>query len=452
METDQSKRKFLSTVAAGAVASVTLPLAKAENRAFPQPTILQNRVFGANDKVRVVVLGLNGRGFGILRALLKMNDVDVVGICDPDQRVLDWRAKQIESSFQKKVFVEPDFHKIYDNKTIDAVAIATPNHWHALLSIYACQAGKDVYVEKPATHNIVEGRKLIEAAYRYNRIVQNGIQMRSFKATQELVRHLHNGLIGRVYMARGIVYKRRIDIGNKGISKVPQTLDYDLWCGPAPLAPFTENLVHYNWHWHWNYGNGEIGNQGSHQLDLCMWGLNVGLPERISSIGGKFLWDDCKEVPEVQTTVYHYPKEKKIIQFDVRNWCSNEEDGISIGNIFYGDKGYIVTDGDGFYQSFMGEKREKGPGSGREDSDTDNGDVHIRNWIDAVKAHDMRIQNGPVETAHLSSSMAHLGNISYRLGRQLHFDPVAERFIGDADANHMLSREYRAPYLLPDKI
>ena len=437
---EPSRRKFVATVAA--------PMAPTEEKTIPQPVIVPKRAFGANDRVRIAVLGVNSRGYDHVKAIMQLNDAEVVALCDPDMDVATKRAKEFEQSYQKKVLVEQNFRKIYDNKDIDAVTIATPNHWHSLLAIWACQAGKDVYVEKPATHNIREGRKLIEAAYKYNRIVQNGVQLRSFDTVREAVGHLRNGLIGRVYMARGLCFKRRADIGNQGISNIPQGLDYDLWCGPAPMAPFTRNLVHYNWHWHWNYGNGDVGNQGIHQTDLCMWGLDVGLPERITSMGGKFLWDDCKEVPELQASIYHYPREKKIIQFEVRHWCTNLEDGVGIGNIFYGDKGYMVIHNNGNYQIYLGDKREKGLGREKKGNEVD----HFKNWIDAIKARDISMQNGPVETAHLSSALAHLGNISYRLGRQLDFDPVAERFIGNEDANNMLSREYRAPYVLPEKI
>ena len=356
--------------------------------------------------------------------------------------------KWFEGKFNRKVAIEKDYRRLYEDKDIDAVVLATPNHWHALQSIQACQAGKDVYVEKPATHNIHEGRKLVEAAYKYNRIVQHGVQLRSSKAIREAIQHLRDGLIGRVYMARGLVFRMRPDIGNKGISNVPEGLDYDLWCGPAPMVPFTENIVHYNWHWHWNYGNGDVGNQGIHETDLCQWGLDVGLPERITSMGGKFLWDDCKEVPEIQTSIYHYPAQKKIIQFEVRHWYTNREDGTDVGNIFYGDKGYMVVKGYNSYETFMGDNREKGPTN----SDRGELDMHFTNWFDAIRARDKSIQNGPVETGHLSSALAHLGNISYRLGRQLNFDPVAERFISDEDANRMLTREYRAPYILPEEV
>jgi predicted dehydrogenase len=448
MKTDLTRRKFIATAVSGTIAGVVAPLAVAGENAITKPFVIPQEAFGANDRIRVAVLGVNTRGKNHIDAIMKLPNAVVSILCDPDMDILQERAKSFENKYKQKVLIEQDFHKVYEKKDVDAVTLATPNHWHALQAIWACQAGKDVYVEKPATHNIYEGKKLIEAAYKYNRIVQHGVQLRSSVAIREAVQHLRDGLIGKVYMARGLVYRWRPDIGNKGISKGPDGLDYDLWCGPAPMAPFTRNLVHYNWHWHWNYGNGDVGNQGIHETDLCLWGLNVGLPERITSMGGKFLWDDCKEVPEVQTSIYHYPKQKKIIQFEVRNWCTNTEDGAGVGNIFYGEKGYMVINGYGAYATYLGEKREKGPSR----SESGELSLHFKNWFDAIRARDMSILNGPVETGHLSSALAHLGNISYRLGRQLDFDPVAERFIGDEDANNMLTREYRPPYILPEKI
>ena len=447
----KSRRSFLKTATTGAVLAAVSP-AILKGEAIKKPTLLPNGAKGANDRMRIAVLGVNGRGMSHVEEIMGLSEksnVEVAVLCDPDMEVLNNRASSFEKKYGKKVVIEQDFRRTYEDKSIDAVTIATPNHWHALQTIWACQAGKDVYVEKPATHNIYEGKKVIEAAYKYNRIVQHGVQLRSSVAIREAIQHLQNGLIGRVYMSRGLVYRWRPDIGNKGISQTPPGLNYDLWCGPAPMRPFTKNLVHYNWHWHWNYGNGDVGNQGIHETDLCMWGLGVNsLPERITSMGGKFLWDDCKEVPEIQTSIYHYPKEKKMIQFEVRNWCTNQEDGAGVGNIFYGDKGYLVVDGYGTYASYLGEKREKGPSR----SEGGEGTLHFQNWFDAIRARDMSIQNGPVQTGHLASSLAHLGNISYRLGRQLEFDPVAERFIGEGEmeANSMLSRDYRAPYILPE--
>jgi predicted dehydrogenase len=444
----QTRRKFLATAATGAIAAAAAPLVLAEEKTIYQPVVTQGRTLSANDRIRIAIIGVNSRGKDHIEVLMKIPNVEVATLCDPDMRVLRDKSKWFEDTYKKKVAIEQDFRKVFDDKNIDAVTIASPNFWHALHAIYACQAGKDVYWEKPGTHNISEGKKVIEAAYKYNRIVQHGVQLRSSVAIREAIQHLRNGLIGRVYMARGLVFRWRPDIGNKGVSKVPDELNYDLWCGPAPMAPFTENLVHYNWHWHWNYGNGDIANQGVHETDLCMWGLDVGLPEHITSMGGKYLWDDTKEVPEIMTSVFNYPKEKKIIQFEVRHWCTNREDGADVGNIFYGDKGYLVVKNYGTYESYLGQNREKGPAR------TERGelDLHMINWLDAVRARDKSIQHGPVESGHLSSALAHLGNISYRLGRQLNFDPVSERFIGDDDANAMLTRQYRAPFLMPEKI
>ena len=442
-----TRRQFLATTLSG-TAGLVIPSALGAVNKLGMPDVIPAKAFGANDKVRVAVLGVNGRGQSHIETLMKIPEVSLVALCDPDMEVLKKRANEFETTYKQKIDIEQDFRKLYERKDIDAVTLATPNHWHTLQAIWACQAGKDVYVEKPATHNIFEGSKLIEAAYKYNRIVQHGVQLRSSEAIREAIQLLRDGIIGKVYMARGLVYRWRPDIGNKGISKIPEGLDYDLWCGPAPMVPFTRNLVHYNWHWHWNYGNGDVGNQGIHETDLCMWGLNVGLPERITSMGGKFLWDDCKEVPEILTSIYHYPKEKKIIQFEVRNWCTNLEDGAEVGNIFYGDKGYMVVKGYDTYETYLGEKREKGPSKTTPDELT----LHFKNWIEAIRQRDMSVQNGPVETGHLASALAHLGNISYRLGRQLTFDPVAERFIGDEDANNMLTRQYRSPYILPEKV
>jgi Predicted dehydrogenases and related proteins len=449
---DNTRRTFLKTAAVGAATAIITPSAVGSE--IVNPSVIPASAKGANDRIRVAVLGLNGRGNNHVEEIMGLAqkaNVEVAVLCDPDMVILKEKAADFKKKYGKDVAIEQDFRRTYDNKNIDAVALATPNHWHALQTIWACQAGKDVYVEKPATHNIYEGQKMIEAAYKYNRIVQHGVQLRSSAAIREAVKHLEDGLIGRVYMSRGLVFRWRPNIGNKGLSTIPEGLNYDLWCGPAPMRPFTRNLVHYNWHWHWNYGNGDVGNQGIHETDLCMWGLGVtSLPERITSMGGKFLWDDCKEVPEIQTSIYHYPKEKKIIQFEVRNWCTNKEDGADVGNIFYGEKGYMVIKGYGTYETYLGENREKGP------SRSEGGELtlHFQNWFDAIRARDMSIQNGPVETGHLSSALAHLGNISYRLGYQLNFDPVAERFIGhgESEANAMLSREYRAPYLIPEII
>ena len=399
----------------------------------------------ANDRIRVAVLGVNGRGKDHIAGFQGLPDAEVAVLCDPDRNVAAERAAEFEKKYGRKVETEVDLRKVFERKDIDAVSIATPNHWHALATIWACQAGKDVYVEKPGAHNIFEGRKVVEAAHKYKRIVQHGVQLRSSEALQEAVGLLRKGVIGKVYMARGLDYRWRPSIGKKPNEPAPAHLDYDIWTGPAQMRPYSQRLVHYNWHWHWDYGNGDVGNQGIHETDMCMWGLDVGLPERITAMGDKFLFDDDKETPELLTSLYHYPKQKKMIQFEVRHWCTNNEDGVGVGNIFYGSEGYMLVKGYDTYEVYLGQKKEKGPARKA-------GGNHYANFIKAVKSRNTSDQNGPVETAHLSSALAHLGNIAYRLGRQLQFDPVKEKFIEDEQANKMLTRKYRKTLVVPEKV
>lgn len=423
------------------------------------PTIVSASVFGANDRINAAVLGIHGRGKNHISSLMELDNVRVTTLCDPDMNLLKEGQTTFKEKYDKKVKLEQDLRRVFDDKDIDVVSIASPNHWHALSVIWACQAGKDVYVEKPGSHNIREGRKMIEAAEKYDRIVQHGVQLRSSPAVNEAIGLLRDGYIGRVYMARGLVFRWRESIGDAGTSPVPEGIDYDLWTGPAEKRPFSRNLVHYNWHWHWPYGNGDVGNQGIHETDLCMWGLDVGLPTKITSMGGKYLWDDAKETPEVLTSTYNYPEENKVIQFEVRPWCTNTEEGVTVGNIFYGEKGILVVDGYDKYKTYMGKERtpgQSGDDGGAAASGMDRGaggtTGHFANFIEAVRKHDKSILNGPVETAHLSSGLAHLGNIAYRTGRVLEFDPKAEKFVNDPEADKYLTRDYRSGFEVPENV
>jgi predicted dehydrogenase len=427
-----SRRSFIQTSAVGAAA------------AFAAPAIIPSSAFGSNARVAVAVLGVNGRGTNHIEGFTRLPEVEVAALCDPDLVVLDKRAAEFEKKNGKKVNKYQDLRKLFQDKSIDAVSIATPNHWHSLAAIWAMQAGKDVYVEKPGSHNVFEGRMMVEAAKKYDRIVQHGVQLRSSVAVQEAIKHLRDGLIGRVYMARGLVFRERGDIGKKGLSPVPEGLDYDLWTGPAEMQPFSRDIVHYNWHWTWNYGNGDVGNQGIHETDLCMWGLDVGLPEVVSAGGGRFVFDDAKITPEVLSSQYVYPNERKMIEFEVRPWHTNLEQGAGVGNIFYGTEGYLVVNGYDKYETFLGKDRKPGP------TRKEGGD-HYLNFIEAVRAHDKSKLNAPVETAHLSSALAHLGNIAYRTQSTIKFDPKTEKIIGNEEANKLLTRNYRKPYVVPDK-
>ncbi len=400
---------------------------------------------GAHDTLRVAVLGVNGQGWQHVLGYQQLPLVQVATLCDPDRGVAARRAAEFEKLYGRRVQVETDLRRVFDDKTIDAVSIATPNHWHALATIWACQAGKDVYVEKPGTHNLFEGRKVIEAARKYRRIVQHGVQLRSSPALQEAVAKLRAGVIGKVYLCRVLVYRWRPSIGRFREEPPPPELDYDLWQGPAQLRPFSRRWVHYNWHWQWEYGNGEIGNQGIHELDMAQWGLGVELPRQVTAMGGKFTWEDDKETPELLTALCSYPEQGKMIEIAVRHWCTPEEQGVGVGNIFLGSEGYMLIRHYTAYETYLGQKREPGPSAKGEGN-------HYANFLAAVRSRKASEQNGPVETAHYSSALAHLANISFRLGRRLEFDPRRERFVGDAEADRLLSRDYRRPFVVPDKV
>jgi predicted dehydrogenase len=404
---------------------------------------------GPNETVRAAILGVHGRGKAHMEGFTGTKGVKVAVLCDPDSKVLAAAASRFETKYGYKPQTETDLRKVYDRKDVDVVSIATPNHWHALATIWACQAGKDVYVEKPGSHNVFEGRKMIEAARKYNRVVQHGVQLRSSEAVREAVELMRGGLIGQLYMSRGLVFRNRPSIGHvKDPDTVPAELNWDIWQGPAQERAFSKRIVHYNWHWHWNYGNGDVGNQGVHETDMCLWGLGLEtLPTDIVAMGGKFLWDDDKETPEVLTSTYVFPEQKKMIEFEVRPWASNTESGVGVGNIFYGSEGYLAIKG---YNTF--EAYDKGGKLTKKKSDSDPVGKHFANFIEGVRRRDCSILHGPVESAHTSSALAHLGNISYRLGRRLKFDPATETFVGDSEANAMLTREYRSPYVVPQNV
>lgn len=404
---------------------------------------------GANDRIRMAVMGVNGQGKGHLNGFSGIEGVEVATICDIDERLWEPRAKEyFTDKGLKKPSFEYDIRKVLEDKNIDAISIATPNHWHSLATIWAIQAGKDVYCEKPLSHEVLEGRRVIEAAKKYDRIVQHGTQIRSSLGIIEAIQKLREGVIGEVYMARGLCYKWRDTIGKKPDQPVPEGVHYDIWQGPAAERPFRENRFHYNWHWYWDFGNGDIGNQGIHQMDIARWGLGVGLPKHVSASGGKFLFDDDKEVPNVLTAQFNYPDEGpmgKVLCFEVRPWMTNDEKGAKIGVIFYGSQGYMVIDSYDHYQVYLGKEETPGP------TRNEGGD-HKKNFIDAVRAHDKSILHAPPEEGHPSAALCHLANISYRLKRDLVFDPASETVTGDEEANKMLTRNYRAPFVVPDVV
>lgn len=402
---------------------------------------------GANDRVRVAILGIRGRGRDHMKGWNRQKNVEIATLCDIDSNLFKVHSKdRYEKEGMKAPKFETDLRRVMDDPEIDAISIATPNHWHSLAAIWAIEAGKDVYVEKPCSHNVFEGRQLVNAARKHDRIVQHGTQIRSSLAIQEAMQKLHEGVIGEVYMARGLCYRWRDSIGKTPDSDVPEGVDYDTWLGPAPDRSFSKNRFHYNWHYHWDYGNGDIGNQGVHQMDLCRWGLGVDHPSRITSGRGMFIFDDDKEVPNVINTSYEFPdagNQGKMMVFDVRPWMTNDEKRTKVGVLFYGSEGYMVIDSYTHYQTYLGKKEELGPGR-------EAGGDHYANFIDAVRKHDRSILNAEIREGHYSASLCHLGLISARLGRSLDFDIENERFIGDDEATKLITREYRAPFVVKE--
>jgi predicted dehydrogenase len=445
------------------------------------------RVLGANDRVVLASIGIRGQGNALKRGFARLDNVEIKTLCDVDAnlfaaRVQDERLKEVP---RFKPGTVQDLRRVLDDKDVDGVIVATPNHWHALATIWALQAGKHVYVEKPASHTVWEGRKMVEAARRYNKLVQVGTMNRSRPVVIQAIDFLRSGGIGDVYMARGLCFKPRPSIGRYAdgplkpgdkfrlnlessdyepayddsyLSKV----DYDLWLGPAPKRAFNPNRFHYNWHWHWDFGNGDTGNQGPHQFDIARWGLaKQEHPVRISSSGGLFGYGETsQETPSVHTTMFEYG-DGKVLEFATRGTYTNEEGTQRIGNLFYGTKGWLWIDGDGrSWQSYLGRKEEKGPGASVTASEggsdprvlTSTETPHYQNFVDAIRAGDKAKLRCDIEEGHLSSALPHLANISYRLGRRLVFDGAKEAFVADAEADRLLTRPYRAPFVIPDKV
>jgi predicted dehydrogenase len=415
--------------------------------------IRSNLMASPNDTVRVACVGVRGQGRTHISHYAQMPRVEIAAVCDIDESVLNARLSDIEKLGKKRPAGYTDLRKLLEDKNIDAISIATPNHNHTMQAIWGCQAGKDVYVEKPCSHDMFEARQISVVAKKYNRVVQHGTNSRSAIA-REAIQKMRDGLIGDVYMARGLCFKWRDTIGRTPVEPVPAGVDYNLWLGPAPKTEFTKNHFHYNWHWFWAYGNGDIGNQGIHQVDVARWGLGVTYPTKISATGGHFMFDDDQETPNTLNASFEFNDggKKKILVFEVRHWMTNHEAGIgeggkapnTVGAVFYGSKGYVaIWDEDhGRYQSFLGKEQEPGP------SGEDKGN-NWANFIAAVRTGKQSDLNAPIEEGAISTTLVHLANISYRLGRSLNFDAATYSCTGDEEANRMFARNYRVPFVVP---
>lgn len=487
------RRKFLSESAfLSAAASLALPLGKlsAAEEAKARQT------GSPSEKLRIAVIGVRGQGMGHVQGYAARHNCVITTICDADKNVITRAMRHVEKEQGKAPKFEQDLRKVVESKDVDAVSIATPNHWHALAAIWAMQNGKDVYVEKPVSHNVLEGRRIVEAARKYNKICQTGTQSRSMPGMRESIAYLHSGALGTVKLARGLCYKLRPSIGKvAGPQEVPASVDYDLWCGPAPKKPLMRKNLHYDWHWVWDTGNGDLGNQGIHEMDKARWGLNKNvMPRSVMSIGGRFSYVDDGETANTQVIWFDYGDCELV--FEVRGLQSQTpypgkespkgNKGPFVGNVWYGDKGLLVcpTYSSGIAYSNDGEvlKRFKG-----------NGD-HFLNFVNAVRSRKKEDLHADIEEGHLSSALCHLGNISHRLGvqetfankpqvfgskaadeamldciahlkehkvdadtkyslgRKLTIDPKTESFTGDKEADVMLTREYRKGFEVPNKV
>jgi len=473
-----SRRRFLEESMLAATAAVTAGAAA--------PLLAQEQSKSANERLSVAVVGVNGRGKSHTGAFSARQDTEVTYICDADEAVgMREVARVAERQGRAPKYVQ-DMRTVFDDPTVDIVTTATPNHWHSLVAIWAIQAGKDVYVEKPVSHNVSEGRRIVQAARRHKKIVQTGTQCRSMPGTIAAIEHVHAGKIRKVSVARGLCYKRRKSIGERGKYEVPSSVDYNLWLGPAQFAELTRPKLHYDWHWQWPYGNGELGNQGIHQMDICRWGLGVNrLSSAVFSYGGRFGYVDAGDTANTQVVVHDYGKSQLV--FEVRGLETEALRDANVGVIFEGSDGYVVlssyTKGAAFDLDGNMVKEFIGGGD----------DAHFDNFVQAVRSRDHHDLNADILQGHLSSALCHTGNISYRMGRRvsvaeakhalrsnpensgtlervcehladnevdlnkteiqfgdkLAFNPKTETFVDNTAADAHLSREYRAPFVVP---
>ena len=424
-------------------------------------------ILGANERINVAVIGISGRGKDHISNFCNIKDssnVRIKTLCDVDEQFWAEGIKTVSDKSGFKPATEWDMRKVFDDKEIHAVSFATPNHWHALGTIWACQAGKHVYVEKPASHNVFEGRKMIEAARKYNVRVQCGFQNRSISNVRDAIKFLHDGGIGQVYSARGMCIKPRDSFGIAKDSAPPKTLHYDQWLGPAPYRKYNEKRGHYNWHWFWDTGNGDTGNQGPHQFDVARWGLNKNEhPVSVYSSGGIYGInpDECaQQTPNTQTSIFKY-EDGKILEFETRGRYSNAEAslGIRVGNVWYGTDGYLELDG-GKWKAFRKRETEPFATSKSEEKKVADptfklaagGAEHYINFLNAVRSGKDEDLNCEITEGFYSTTMPLIANISYRLGRELKFMGDYEKFANDPEADTMLTAVYRKPYVVSEQV
>jgi predicted dehydrogenase len=489
----QTRRSFLKRAAATAGVGAGFVIAG---------TKASGRVLGADERVRLGVAGIHGRGQSHIDAFSGMEGVQVTYLIDPDSTLFESRAKRVKDRGGNTPKCVQDIRQALEDKDLDAVSVATCNHWHSLITFWACKAGKDVYVEKPCSHNVFEGRQCVKAAEKYKRIVQHGTQSRSSASWYQQVAAVASGKYGKLLVSKGYASKVRWSIGFKEPKDPPSTLDFNIWLGPAPEQPYNENLVHYNWHWFWDFGNGEIGNQGVHQMDIARWGIPGGtLPKSVISLGGRWVesteghppFTDQGQTPNCQLTVMDFGGPLlvfEVVGLNAKAGVDGKKYPTKVDNEFYLEEGVIK--GGKFYPNGS----DKGESLPKAEYDKGPGD-EFSNFIYCVRSRERNKLYADIAEAHLSAACCHLGNISYRLGKQvpgttrpdvfakheqigkswetiyqtvkgtlgldldkstyqlgptLQFDPEKEKFVDNAVADKLLTRDYREPFVVTEEV
>ncbi|WP_321472951.1 Gfo/Idh/MocA family oxidoreductase [uncultured Paludibaculum sp.] len=401
------------------------------------------RSAAASDRVNVAVIGVRGRGRALTGGFAKLADANVEYLVDVDDRVVPAALAVLEKAGRKPPKVVRDMRRVFDDKSIDAVVIATPDHWHAPAAIMACDAGKDVYLEKPCSHNIREGRLIVEAARRSQRIVQHGTQARSREITRQAIDYIHSGKIGKVVMAKAWDVQRRADIGHKNDSPVPAEVDYDTWIGPAQPMPFNENRFHYTWHWNWNFGTGDAGNDGAHQIDMARWALGVEVPTEAAGMGAKLFFEDDQQTPDTINATFRYPG--KMLMFELRIWNPYGMEATENGVAVYGGDGMVQI---AKWDRLWGYKvfDEKGKLVKHEQSPGED-EAHVRNFLECVKSR--KAPNAEIEIGFQSVVHCHLANIVARTGRAVRYDAKNDSVTGDPEAAKLTRRTYRDHWSKP---
>ena len=400
------------------------------------------RAAGANQELVMGAIGCGGQGTHLATSFAQRENVRVAYVCDPDRGRAIATAKKVEEAGGTAPVIVSDLRRILDDRSIDAVTVATPDHWHAPAAILACDAGKHVYVEKPCAHNLREGRLLVEAARRNDRVVQHGTQSRSLPVIVAAIRLVREGAIGDVLVARAWNIQRRANIGHASPGEAPGGLDYAMWLGPAPYVPYQSNRLHYNWHWWYDFGTGDMGNDGVHELDYARWGLGVEThPTSVSALGGKYFFDDDQQFPDTQQVAFEYPGDgrpgsRRMLIYEQRLWSTNYPNNVDNGVEFIGTKGKLFVTKRGKLQ-IWGERNKA------RETPAELPDIldHHADFLEAIRG--SRRSVADIEIGHLSASLCHLGNIATRLGRSLRFDAAGERFTDDDEANRLLARTYR---------